>query len=254
MTVIEVTSLSRANDLALVALADLASAAADANLDHRIIGGQMVTLHLHLAGVQGQVPERDTADADAGVPRSITHLDELAALVTALTGRGYEQIRGDRFERLADGAIIDLLVPSYTSRRRHNVVVGPLIATEAGGLTYALAQTPTVVTVAATLTDGTAHGPIEVRLPSLRAAIAIKAHAWKDRRVDSDALDLARLLYAADMTGLGPDDFTGSVALRDASEIVRGAFRLASGAGTTAAYRDPTDRAGLAALCLRVFG
>jgi len=231
MTVVEVTSLSRANDLSLVALADLASAAAEANLDHRIIGGQMVTLHLHLAGVHGQVPERETADADAGVPRSITHLDELAALVTALTERGYEQIQGDRFERSADGAIIDLLVPSYTSRRRHNVVA-----------------------VAATLSDGAAQGPIEVRLPSLRAAIATKAHGWNDRRVDSDALDLARLLYAADVTGLGPDDFIGPVALRHASEIIRGAFRLTSGAGTTAAYRDPMDRAELAALCLRVFG
>lgn len=72
MTVIQVTSLSRANDLSLAALADLAPAAADANLDHRIIGGQMVTLHLHLAGVQDQVPERETADADADEPRSIT--------------------------------------------------------------------------------------------------------------------------------------------------------------------------------------
>ncbi len=61
-------------------------------------------------------------------------------------------------------------------------------------------------------------------------------------------------MYAADVTGLRPDDFTASIALRDASEIVRAAFRLASGAGTTAAYRDPTDRAELASLCLRVFG
>lgn len=177
MAAIEVRSLSRANDLSLVALADLASAAAEAGLDHRVIGGQMVTLHLHLVGVQHQVPERETADADAGVPRSVTHLDELTALVDALKKRLYEQVRGDRFERPADGAIIDLLVPSYTSRRRHNVVVGPLVATEAGGLTYALGQPPTVVTLTAMLTDGTAFGPIHVYLPSLRAAIAVKAHA-----------------------------------------------------------------------------
>jgi len=237
MAAIELTSLSRANDLSLVALADLTEAAAKANLNHRVIGGQMVTLHLHLAGVQHQVPERETADADAGVPRSITDVEQLTDLVEALTERRYEQVRGDRFERAADGAIIDLLVPSYTSRRRHNVVVGPLI-----------------VTVTARLTDDRAHGPIEVHLPSLPAAVAIKAHAWQDRRADSDALDVARLLYAADITELRPEDFDASSTLRQASDIVRAAFRLTTGAGTTAAYDDPADRAELAALCLRVIG
>jgi hypothetical protein len=211
-------------------------------------------MHLHLAGVQHQVPERETADADAGVPRSLTDLDALTALVERLAARHYEQVSGDRFERSADGAIIDLLIPSFTSRRHHNVEVGPLVATEAGGLAYALGQPPTLATVTATLTDGQALDPFDIPLPSLPAAIAIKAHAWSDRRAGSDALDLARLLYAADVTGLGPDDFSESVTLREASEILRRAFRLASGAGTTAAYHDPTDRAELAALCLRVLG
>lgn len=93
------------------------------------------------------------------------------------------------------------------------------MATEAGGLAFALGQPPLKVTVLAQLTDGSALDPFEVQLPQLRAAVAIKAHAWADRRHRNDAIDIARLLHAAEAAQLGPDDFAESVSLRDAVAI-----------------------------------
>ena len=251
---VHIRSRSHATDLSLAALVDLVRAADAADLAYRVLGGQMVSLHLELAGVAGSVPERDTADSDAGVPRAVAEHPALERFIGQLTDLGYTQVSGDRFERSDDGAVIDLLVPGYQTRRRSNVAVGPIVATEAGGLSYALGQPPTVVTVAATLSDGRELAPFEAQLPSLAVALATKAFAWQDRRAPADALDIARLLHAAHSGGLGPDAFEHSASLRGGREIVQQAFRSPSHAGALAAYSTPVDRAHLAYLCREVAG
>ena len=55
-TSVELNSRSHQTDLSLAALADLARAAAAAQLAYRVIGGQMVSLHLEVAGVPRRVP------------------------------------------------------------------------------------------------------------------------------------------------------------------------------------------------------
>lgn len=58
-------STSRAQDAGLLALADVASVAADLAVEYRVVGGHMVSLLVAHYAVVG-VPERETADADFG--------------------------------------------------------------------------------------------------------------------------------------------------------------------------------------------
>ena len=85
---------------------------------------------------------RETLDADLGVPPIAARNLDIASRLKAV---GYQQVAVDRFERPIFGvpagisgaepaayrAAIDVLVPAYTSRRRHNVRVGAdLVTTE----------------------------------------------------------------------------------------------------------------------------
>jgi len=252
-TTVDVRSRSRANDISLIALSDLSAAAASTGLHHRVIGGQMVDLLLHYTGTHGQVIDRATADADVGVPQAAGTADELEVFAAALADRGYDQVAGDRFQRPADRAIIDVLTSAVRTRRT-TAQLGPVVATEAGGLGFALGQPPLEVTVLAQLTDGRALDAFEVKLPQLRAAVAIKAHAWADRRHRNDAIDIARLLHAAEAAQLGPDDFEESVSLRDAVVHLRRSFRTAAADGVRIVYQDEHSRAELAATCVAVVG
>ncbi|MFE9653146.1 hypothetical protein [Micromonospora sp. NPDC006431] len=62
--VLTLISTSRAADAGFRTLADLSAIAAALELDHRIVGGHMVTLLTAVHGVAGQVPMRETLDAD----------------------------------------------------------------------------------------------------------------------------------------------------------------------------------------------
>jgi hypothetical protein len=249
----EIRSRSRANDISLIALSDLSAAANSAGLRHRVIGGQMVDLLLHYTGTHGQVIDRATADADVGVAQTAITAEQLQAFADALADRDYGQVAGDRFQRTHDRAIIDVLAAAVRTRRT-TARLGPIVATEAGGLAFALGQPPLKVTVLAQLTDGSALDPFEVQLPQLRAAVAIKAHAWADRRHRNDAIDIARLLHAAEAAQLGPDDFAESVSLREAVAHLRRGFRTAASDGVRLVYDDPRLRAELATMCVAVVG
>lgn len=124
---------SVADDLGFVALADLRTALGEETEDYRIIGGHMVTA---LAARWQLGPElyRETGDADLGVPPVVICDRDVVGRLRAL---GYRQVAGNRFAktvpdipvRPAGGpfadreAIIDVLVPAYTSRARQNVRV-----------------------------------------------------------------------------------------------------------------------------------
>jgi hypothetical protein len=69
-------------------------------------------------------------------------------------------------------------------------------------LHVALARTPVVVEVDASLTDGV-HLPFSVKIPDVVSSIAIKASAYALRFARRDAEDLYRLLEVAAADGVG---------------------------------------------------
>jgi hypothetical protein len=128
LTQLALAAASVADDLGFVALADLRTALGDEAEDYRIIGGHMVTV-LAARWQLGAGLYRETGDADLGVPPVVVRDRDLVGRLKAL---GYRQVAGNRFARevpdipvrLAGGpapdreAIIDVLVPAYTSRAR----------------------------------------------------------------------------------------------------------------------------------------
>jgi hypothetical protein len=242
-----ISAVSRSMDASLLPMSDLVAGAGRAGVDYRVIGGQMVALHVAVAGVGDRVPARDTADADAGIPiaEADTH-----ALHDELVGMGYVKTAGDRLERDVGGLrlAVDVLLPSFRSGRRQNVRAGPFVATEAGGLGYAFGQPPFVVEVHATLTDGGVLPPFGVLVPSVVGALIVKAYAWADRREHRDAVDVWRLLVAASAVGAGSQGWpTGRTGSQGAS-LLRDGFGSTVADGTVAATDDPRERATIAAL------
>jgi len=155
LTQLVLAATSVADDLGFVALTDLSRALhGDGGDRYRIIGGHMLTALVARWGLGGDL-YRETGDTDLGVPpvlvRELDLIDRLVAL-------GYEQVAGDRFARTMTDlpvrlvgtdeptrrAIIDVLIPAYTSRPRSNRKVGEaLVATEVPGLATAL-QRPAI--------------------------------------------------------------------------------------------------------------
>lgn len=135
LTRIVLSAASVADDLGYVALADLAQALGNLTEDYRVIGGHMVTV-LAARWQLGHELYRETGDVDLGVPPIVVQDHNL---VRRLKDLNYLQVAGNRFARgLTDipagmkergesgvpRALIDVLVPAYTSRARENVQVG----------------------------------------------------------------------------------------------------------------------------------
>lgn len=157
LTRITLGAASVADDLGYVALADLARALRGITEDYRVIGGHMVTV-LAARWQLGHGLYRETGDVDFGIPPIVARDFNL---VSRLKDLNYKQVAGNRFARgLSDipvgmkergdsgdpEALIDVLVPAYTSRPRENVQVGEdLFATEVPGLLQALARPPVTI-------------------------------------------------------------------------------------------------------------
>jgi hypothetical protein len=84
---------SAADDLGFVALSDLSVALSgtESDIQSRIIGGHMVTLHVQRWGL-GRELYRETQDIDLGIP-PIAVKD--GRLVELLRERGYERMTGN---------------------------------------------------------------------------------------------------------------------------------------------------------------
>jgi len=179
LTVLELASTSRAQDAAYLAMADLAEVATPFGDEYRIVGGHMVTLLVASSGATG-VPDRETADADFGVPFSVVRDPRL---LDGLRARGYRPAgAANRFERAAVDLTltIDVLAPSYTGRLEVNQPHGDLVVDEIPGLAYALARPGRRVTVRARLTDGS-DITTTVLVPDVVAALCLKALAYRSR-------------------------------------------------------------------------
>jgi len=149
---------SVADDVGYVALADVSQIMGTTVADYRVIGGHTITVLAARWQLGGQL-YRETGDVDLGIPPVAVHDHHL---VDRLKARGYDQVAGNRFARTVPGmpvkvagghtthqqAIIDVLVPAYTSRPRQNVKVSEnLVSTEVPGLADALGRPPVIMTL-----------------------------------------------------------------------------------------------------------
>lgn len=238
---LQLGAVSVAEDLGYVALTDLSTVlSADGETKHRVIGGHMVTALIHRWGL-GVDLQRQTGDADVGVPpvavRDPTLIDRLLLL-------GYERRAGNRFGRpMGDvpiggaepprsgpvpEAAIDILVPTYRSSVRTDRRFGKhLVTTEVPGLATAF-QRPSVPMSFSfrRLNGGVASAHLV--FPDEVSAIVLKAFATKIRAKETDVSDVWRCLEVAFAARVPPADFAvGEPA--EAAAIVRSLFARRDG-------------------------
>jgi len=205
----ELAALSRADDLALRALAEIVEITGDENV--RIVGGQMVSLLLAAFPVEG-IAARRTRDADAAIT---TELAGSGVLHDRLIARGWIPGAGNHYVRpvpelsisgrAAPDLSVDLLVPSLDGRfrpARH----GGRAFDSAPGLAPALVAEPIEVETRVRLLDGS-RLTFVARVPTVEMAVVIKAYAYASRRLGRDAEDIYRLLEIVE--GYPPDAIGG---------------------------------------------
>jgi len=225
---------SVADDLGYVALNDLAGALGDMAADYRVIGGHMVTM-LAARWQLGAGLYRETGDVDLGIPPIVAR-DK--GVVSRLKGISYLQVAGNRFARaLSDipvgmtderdsrnpEALIDVLVPTYTSRTRENVRVGEdLFTTEVPGLQLALARPPVTISMELRRLNGLTLR-CELPFADELSAVVLKSLATTVRSKDTDIADVWRCLEIAFAAGIGPAEFTSGTRA-DSAKLVRALF------------------------------
>jgi hypothetical protein len=120
-------------------------------------------------------------------------------------------------------ALIDILVPAYTSRARENVQVAEnLFATEVPGLQLAIARPPVAITLEMRRLNGEV---LQCELPFADevSALVLKGLVTRVRSKDTDIADIWRCLEIAFAAGIGPGDFTSGVRAQSA-ELIRSIF------------------------------
>jgi hypothetical protein len=243
-------STHRAGDAAWLAVADVVEVAERLDVVYRLVGGNSVALLVNHHGVADVVPPRETADADVGVPFEVCGD---VRLLPALTGAGYERTAGNRFERSVGDRrlVIDILAPSYTGTLLSNQPHGELVVDEIPGLLDALHLPATRVHAEVVLTDGAAM-TIDVALPDVRAALIMKAYSYAGRLSANDAVDVWRLLEAANAEGLTADDWPATAGGGDAAVLLHQHFASPAGAGPRRGTSDRGVHARIRALTHRV--
>ncbi|HUB37258.1 MAG TPA: hypothetical protein VMA72_00240 [Streptosporangiaceae bacterium] len=240
---IPLAAASVADDLTYVALADISRLLHDQTTDYRIIGGLMVTA-LAARWDLGASLYRETLDADLGVPPIAARDLDIAGRLKAA---GYQQVAGDRFERpvsevpagipggesSAHRAAIDVLVPAYTSRPRHNVRVGTeLVTTEVPGLHIALARAPVELALDLRRLNGDLLC-VRLLFPDEVSALALKAFATSVRTKPTDIIDVWRCLEICFAAGVKAEVFSRGATAR-AAAITRELFHRQGGPGMRA--------------------
>jgi hypothetical protein len=213
----------------------------------------MVSLLAAVSGATG-IPERDSLDADFGVPYEVAGDERLTA---GLADRDYT-IAGaaNRFSR-TDAArrtlIIDVLAPSYSSRLQTNRAHGELVLDEIPGLSYALAVAPVAAELDITLSDAQLL-TFTVLLPTPVAALSVKAFGYAGRAEAKDALDIWRLLEAARALDVTASSWASVGTPAQARELLIERFGTAEADGTRAVSADPHIPTRVAALVAAVCG
>jgi hypothetical protein len=234
---------SVADDLGYVALADISDVLGTQTTDYRVIGGLMVTA-LAARWDLGASLYRETLDADLGVPPIVARDLDIAGRLKAA---GYQQVAGDRFERPvpdiparvsgralgAYRAAIDVLVPTYTSRARQNVRVGPdLVTTEVPGLQIALARAPVELALDLRRLNGDLLG-VRLLFADEVSALTLKAFATTVRMRSTDIIDTWRCLEICFAAQVDAATFSRGAAAEGAA-IIRELFKRRDGSGMRA--------------------
>lgn len=237
------TAGSVVDDLGYAALADVASALEGVTEDYRVIGGHMVTM-LAARWQLGAELYRETGDVDLGVPPIVARD---YAVVSRLKQLNYEQVAGNRFAKtipdipagLSDEgvaqrpeAVIDVLIPAYTSRARENVAVSEeLFTTEVPGLGIALSRSPVQLTLEFRRLNGEIR-QVDLLFADEVSALVLKSLATQVRHKDTDVADIWRCLEIAFAAGVTPPDFRGGIKAESAARI-RELFRSRRSLGMT---------------------
>lgn len=245
-----IPSTARSEDGAFLAMADVAELAASIDAEYRIIGAHMVSVHTARHALD--LPLRQTGDADVGLQAKVL---ASSGLVQALIDRGYRQEGGNRFIRAVDDLelAIDLLVPAYTSRIRHDRPVGDLFVDEVPGLSYALARDPFVANLRVRLTTGR-YVDTAPHFPDAIAALCLKVLAFAARLEQRDAVDVWRMLEVLNADGVTVASWPDRATPRQAAERLRADFLPARGKGLRLATDQSGRQARIRALVARVVG
>ena len=188
----ELVATSRADDLSLRSLADVAELTSYD--EARIIGGHMVSIWLAALPVPG-VQDRRTNDADSAIT---TQLASAGVLHDGLLRMGYIDTSGNSYSRTIPGVgdlSVDLLVPSPDGRFRHERLGGRGFDA-VPGLGTVLSAPAVAASISATLLDGSML-EFSARIPPLELAVVLKAYAWNSRHANKDVQDIYSMLEIA---------------------------------------------------------
>jgi hypothetical protein len=250
VTALRLSASSQAEEAGFLAMRDLAAVADDVGIEYRLVGGQMVRLHVALADVPEPVV-RITQDADMGVAaRSARD----PALVAGLEALGYTRPgASNRFIRTTDGLrlVIDVLAPAWGRRLVPNRQHGDIVLDEIPGLSLALAHPSEQIDLTVTMLDGTSMSFPAV-IPEINSALCLKALGWSSRLAAKDAVDAWRLLRAHRQRIPEPVEWRASGVQGDAAAILRADFARPAGGGVCAATTDRAEQAEIRALTLAV--
>jgi len=245
VTRFDLRATSVADDLGFVALTDIAELMKVQ--PYRVIGGHMVTLLVARWGL-GRELYRATGDTDLGVPPVVVNEP---TLINALIERGYRKIDGNRFSReVTDlpslelghepserSALVDVLVPAYTSRARQNRRFGDhLVTTEVPGLAVASQRPAVAIDVEMRRLNGK-RLVASLLLPDETAALILKVGATRVRDKATDLVDIWRCLEVANAAGVKPRHFTTEEELQ-AAEHIRSLFASSASTGIIAIVKE----------------
>lgn len=251
VTALRLHSASQAEDAGFLAMRDIAAIAADTGIEYRIVGGQMVRLHVALADV-AEPTVRVTLDADIGITAASARDP---ALVAGLEALGYTRPgASNRFIRTTEDGlslVIDVLTPAWGRRMVPNQQYGDITLDEIPGLSLALASPGEQTDVTVLQLDRT-NVSFSIVIPSITSALCLKALGWSDRLVAKDAVDVWRLLRAHRQRIPEPIAWRESGVQGDAVAILRRDFARPAGAGVRAASPERADQAEIRALTLAV--
>ncbi len=251
MTALQLQSTSQAEEAGFLAMRDLAAVADDLGIEYRIVGGQMVRLHVALAGVPEPVG-RVTQDADMGIAAASARNP---ALVPGLEALGYTRPgASNRFVRTTDEGlrlVIDVLAPAWGRRMVPNQQYGDLVLDEIPGLSLALATPGEQIELTVTRLDGTTVS-VTLVIPEITSALCLKVLGWSDRLAAKDAVDVWRLLRAHRERVPGAIEWRDSGAQGDAVAILHQDFARPASGGVRTATTNRAEQAEIRALTLAV--
>lgn len=178
---LRVVSMNNADELGYLGQQAVAQAVSPGD-DYRIIGGHMVRLLLEVYPTSAAMP-RSTVDADAAVG----DIEVIGPLSASLEAQDFVKEGGNVFRKRVGGEKpieVNLLLSrlDHSQGMRSRSVEGVGQVDTLPELSWAMLGEPLLLDVTAELRDGRSI-EYSTRIPDIEAAVVLKAHAWKSRRM-----------------------------------------------------------------------